>query len=65
MSCMPPCLSGCGCSDLPRNVSAVGEDGRLAGPRLAEVAVDAEQVAEVEVLGQRPARLADLLLADA
>ena len=61
---MPPHLSGCGSSDLPRNVQRVGEDRQLAGLGLAQVAVHAEQVAEVELLGQCPAGFADLLLAD-
>ena len=53
---MPPHLSGCGSSDLARNVSLLGEDRRLAGLGLAEAAVDADQVAEVEVLGPAPSR---------
>ena len=60
-----PChFSGGGSRLLPRNVSAVGEDGQLAGLGAAERAVDADQVAEVELGGERPAGLADLVLAD-
>src|SRR4051794_35553800 len=40
------------------------EDRRLAGPRQTERAFDAQEIAQVEVLRQRPALLADLLLAD-
>ena len=64
MSCIPPHLSGCGCSDFAEDRQTVGEHRRLAAPRLAESAFDAEQIAEVEKLRQLPADLADLLLAD-
>ena len=58
-------LSGCGCSDLPRNVSFVGEDRSARRVLvLPKRAVDADQVAQVEFLRQLPARLADLLLAE-
>ncbi len=41
-----------------------GEDGQLAGLGVAEAAVDADQVAQVELFDQAPAEIADLLLAD-
>ena len=42
----------------------LGEDGQLAGLGVAEPAVDADQVAQVEQFDQAPAGVADLLLAD-
>ena len=42
----------------------LGEDRQLAGLGVAEAAVDADQVAQVELLDEAPAELADLLLAD-
>ena len=38
-----------------RNVSLLGEDGQLAGLGIAEPAVDADQIAQVEQLDQAPA----------
>ena len=49
---------------LGQDRQAVGEHRRLAAARLAVGAVDADQVAEVEQLGQLPAGFADLLLAE-
>ena len=49
---------------MARKVRLVGEDGQLAGLGVAERAVDADQVAQVEQLDQVPAQVADLLLAD-
>ena len=51
MSAMPRHLSGCGSSDLARNVSLSAKIGQLAASCvLPNVAVDADQVAEVELL---------------
>src|SRR5205823_11470014 len=42
----------------------LGEDSQLAGPGVADAAVDADQITEVEELGERPAQVADLPLTD-
>src|SRR5207302_5556823 len=42
----------------------VAKDGRLAQARLAEKAFDADEVAQVKVLSDSPALLADLFLTD-
>ena len=42
----------------------LGEDRQLAGLRAAQLAIDADDVAQVEELGQSPVLLADLRLAD-
>ena len=42
----------------------LGEDRQLAGLGAPQLAVDADDVAQVEVAGQRKALVADLLLAD-
>src|SRR5262249_42478384 len=47
-----------------KEMQARGEDGQLAPLRLAESAVHAQQVAQVELLGEGPPLLANLLLAD-
>ena len=48
---------------LREEVQLLGEDRQLAGLRAAQLAIDADDVAQVEALGQRPV-VADLLLAD-
>ena len=47
-----------------RKCTVGGEDRQLAGSRAVQLAVDADDVAQVEALGQLPVLLADLLLAD-
>src|SRR5262249_24902004 len=47
-----------------RQAAGFGEDRQIAGAGMAQRAVDAQQVAQVEPLGQGPAGLADLVLAD-
>ena len=42
----------------------LGEDRQLAGPGPAEAAVNADQVAQVQLRGESPAGVADLVLAD-
>src|SRR5262249_34115102 len=42
----------------------VGKDGQLVGLRIAECAINSDEVAEVELLGQLPTLVADLLLAE-
>src|SRR5450755_2124364 len=48
---------------LAQDRESLGEDGKLAGLGAAQLAVDADDVAEVETLGELPA-VADLFLAD-
>ncbi len=45
-------------------VQRFGEDRQFAGPRAAQFAVDADQIAQVETLRQGPTLLADLPLAE-
>ena len=49
---------------LREELEARGEDRHLAGLRLAEPAVDADEVAEVEAVDDLPGLGADLLLAE-
>ena len=49
---------------LAQEGERLGEDGQLAGPGQAQAAVDADQVAQVQLRGERPAGLAHLVLAD-
>ena len=49
---------------LGEKVQLLGEDRQLAGLRALQLAVDADHVAQVEALGQRPVVLADLAAAD-
>ncbi len=57
-------LLGRGEQALGQERQLLGEDGQLAGLGMAEAAVDADQIAQVELFDQAPAEIADLLLAD-
>ena len=58
------CFSGGVASDFVKKRQAFGEDGQLAGPGPLQLAVDADDVAQVEALRQGEVRIADLGLAD-
>ena len=57
-------LFGRGQQALGQKGQLFGEDGQLAGLGVAQAAVDTDQVAQVELVDQAPAEVADLLLAD-
>ena len=60
----PLVLGRRGLDRFAQEMEVLDEDRQLAGPRPLQLAVGADDVAQVEAPRQRPVRLADLLLAD-